>query len=373
MKILITLSYYLPNISGLTNYVRNLSYGLSKKHTVKILTSQYKKNLPKEKKYKNITIKRVWTPITIGRGPIMPTYILEAYKNVKTVDIVNIHLPQFEGFVIAIISKVLGKKIVVTYHCDLSFWKGFLNMLSTTLVYISNFISCILASKIVVNSKDYADSSWFLKIFEKKLLYIYPPIKIVKAENGVLKKYGKVKYKIGYVGRISKEKGVNYLLKSVKYLRKRLTNFRIYLVGPTDDVIGGNQINDINKLLRKYKNHIVLLGKLSDTRLFGFYKEIDCLVLPSVERQESLGMVQIESILSGCPVVVSDLPGVRVPVRLLNLGKTVNVKDSNKLAAAIANVLIKSKKVYKFEKAKEIFNPEKTILNYEKIFKSLSL
>ncbi len=351
MNILITLSYYLPNVSGLTNYVKNLSeYFASKNHGVLILTSRHQNNLQKEEECGRVTVHRVWSPIAIGRGVLMPTYFMEAINAVKHADVVNIHLPQFEGFVTAIIARVLRKKIIVTYHCDLSFWKGVLNIISTTLVYLSNFITCLLADKIVTNSQDYADNSWFLGLFKKKLAFIYPPVVVKKAKSKVLNKYKNIKYKIGYVGRISKEKGVGYLLESAKYLKEKLPDFKIFLVGPKSDIIGGSQVGEIEGLLKKYKKYIIELGKLTDEELFGFYKEIDVLVLPSVERQESFGMVQIEAMAKGCPVVVTDLPGVRIPVKQTKMGIVVTINNVKDLAKAIVKILTNKRRYVKNNK-----------------------
>ncbi len=369
MRILVTLSYYLPNISGLTNYVKNLSYGLSdRNHSVVILSSRFNDGLLKKEIDGKVVIKRVWTPIKIGRGAIMPTYFVDAFENIKKADVVNIHLPQFEGFITAIITKLMSKRLIVTYHCDLSFWGGLLNILSTMLVYLSNFISCVLADKIVTNTKDYAETSKFLKLFSGKLVYIYPPVKIGKPKRGILNKYKNTKYKIGYVGRISKEKGVNYLLASIKYLKDKLPDFKIFLVGPVDEVIGGSQKKYVNDLLAKYKNNIVLLGKLSEEELFGFYREIGCLALPSVERQESFGMVQVEAMLSGCPVVACNLPGVNIPIKLTNAGLLIDPMDTRQLTSAIKQILLESVYTNNTSKASTMFNYQRSVSLYLEVF-----
>lgn len=374
MKILITLSYFLPNISGLTNYAKNLSIGLIKRgKDVTILTSKHKNSLSDREVMDGIRVKRVWTPLIIGRGPIMPTYFVDAFIQIKKADVINIHLPQFEGFVTSLISKLLGKKIIVTYHCDLSFWRGFINVISTSFVYISNFISCILADKIVVNSKDYADASKFLRFFKNKLIYIYPPVLIAKPLGDVLKKHKNIKHKIGYVGRISKEKGITYLLESIEFFRKNLPDFKLFIAGPKG-IVGGDQSGEIRDLLIRYRKHIILLGELSEGELYDFYRKIDVLVLPSIERQESFGMVQIEAMLSECPVLASDLPGVRDPISKTGMGIIFTPKDGRNLGEVIQEI-IKNRNNYikSVEVVKDIYNPDAVVSKYEKIFKGVSL
>ncbi|MBU0569248.1 glycosyltransferase, partial [Patescibacteria group bacterium] len=130
-KILIGISYYLPNISGLTIYAQNLAEELVKReHVVKVLTSKHLKKLPESEEKNGVLIKRVWTPFIFGRGPIMPTYLFEAYRTIKKADVVNLHLPQFEAFFSALLAKLLKKKLVVTYHCDFSNWPGLINQIT---------------------------------------------------------------------------------------------------------------------------------------------------------------------------------------------------------------------------------------------------
>jgi glycosyltransferase involved in cell wall biosynthesis len=71
----------------------------------------------------------------------------------------------------------------------------------------------------------------------------------------------------------------------------------------------------------------------------AFYGAVDCLVVPSLNSTESFGLVQGEAMLCGTPVVVSDLPGVREPVRWTGMGEIVPVADPPALAHAIGRVL----------------------------------
>jgi len=113
MNILITLSYYSPNVSGLTIYAKNLSEELVKKgHMVKIITSRHKKDLKKNEIINGVVISRAFTPFLIGRGPIMPLYPFEIVPDLLKADVINLHLPSFESVVPAILGKLFGKKII---------------------------------------------------------------------------------------------------------------------------------------------------------------------------------------------------------------------------------------------------------------------
>jgi len=205
MNILITLSYYLPNISGLTIYVKTLAEELSKSgNSVTVLTSGHSKETEVDAKRSKVKVVKVWTPFKFGRGPIMPTYFANSFFQVLKSEAVICQLPQFESIAIAFWAKVLRRKLIITYHCDLSFWPGFINKITVFSSYVSHFITCLLAERIVVNSKDYADNSPFLKLFKKKLVYIYPPVKLGIREENITFGKNNLKFKVGFVGRLAK-------------------------------------------------------------------------------------------------------------------------------------------------------------------------
>ena len=58
----------------------------------------------------------------------------------------------------------------------------------------------------------------------------------------------------------------------------------------------------------------------------------------SLNATESYGIVQIEAMTQGTPVVASDLPGVRQPVLQTGLGKIMPIKDSDAIAKALDEV-----------------------------------
>jgi len=376
MNILVALSYYYPNISGLSIYAKTLSEELVKVgYKVTVLTSRHKPGFKHISQENGVRVKRLWTPFIFGRGPLMPTYPFEVVEEVLKSDIVNIHIPQFEGFFLALIAKIFHKKVVLTHHCDLSGWPGFLNRISEGAADISLLLMGKLADSIVVYTKDYADNSHYLKRFKNKLVYLLPPVKFPNSSEKRRGLGGNMKYKIGFAGRIAREKGISFLISATPYVEKEIgRNFKICIAGPGKEVVGGGIEKELSKLIKKHKNYLSFLGPLDQKHMAMFYNSIDVLVLPSTERLESFGFVQVEAMLSGCPVVASNLPGVRVPVKLTKMGEVVPVGNSEKIAESIVKVLKNRKKYVKAKhQIRQIFNWSDTIIRYEKIFKNLSL
>ena len=62
-------------------------------------------------------------------------------------------------------------------------------------------------------------------------------------------------------------------------------------------------------------------------------------MLPSLNSTELFGMVQVEAMSCGTPVVASDLPGVRQPVRMTGMGLVVPPADAPALAKALIEIL----------------------------------
>ena len=90
------------------------------------------------------------------------------------------------------------------------------------------------------------------------------------------------------------------------------------------------------------------LGFLEEQDIADFYTSLSAFVLPSTNSFEAFGIVQVETISAGTPVVASDLPGVRTIIQTTGFGEVAPIADPAGLAAAIERALTTS---YDREKA----------------------
>lgn len=378
MKILISTPYYLPNVSGITIYIKILAEELVKRgHQVTILTNHHDLKTKKEETINGVKIKRLKISFMIGKGAISVSFFKESIKEIKKHEVVNCHLPQPESLWMTFWGRVFGKKVFLTQHTDLSFWKGWKNKLIDSGVFVCQFLAASLSTKIIPYTKDYAEHSYFLKYFLKKIKAIYPPIKFKKKDNLELQKridklIKNKKYVIGFCGRIAKQKGIELLIKSTKLLDKKLNenNYVILLVGPIK-VIGENYYEYLQEKYGEIlKDKFIFMDNIERDYLSNFYEKIDLLVLPSDDTLESFGWVQIEAMKCGTPCVATNLPGMRVPVLESSFGELFENKNEKDLAEKIEKVLKNGKKYYqeKMTSKLEIFDYEKSIDEYEKIF-----
>lgn len=363
----------------MSTYLKVLAENLSAEHNVTILTSRYLPGLKRKEVINKVNIIRTPVSLAIGKGVIMFKYAGDVWRQMAKTDVVNCHVPQFESAVVALIAKIFKKKLVVTYHTELS-WKGSIfNKISVTIVNFTQLITLLCADVIVTHTKDYVDHSKILKIFRKKITYIMPPVDIKallkKRESKLFDKFlskHKTSFKIGFVGRIAKQKGLNYLLNAFPIIKKKLANTVLILVGPHCEVIGEKTYQELLPQINKQKESIFLTGRVDPEEVGNYLKTFDVFVMPSDDTLESMPVAQVEALLFDIPVVVTNLPGVRVAIQKTGMGEIAKVGDSDDLAKKIILVLENVKSYKKnLPKAKELFNINHIIDRYTDVFTSI--
>src|SRR5205085_11452643 len=121
-------------------------------------------------------------------------------------------------------------------------------------------------------------------------------------------------------------------------------------------------------LIEKYKDQLIFLGNLTDNQdIANFYGALDLMVLPS--DTECFALVQVEAMLCGAPVVMTDTPGGRVPVTETGMGKIVPRGDSVAIGNAVIDILTAPEQYIKpHDLILRTFNFEETINRYERQF-----
>lgn len=341
-KILIVLYYYDPYVSGVSVYAKRLATELVEKgHKVRILTTCFKDGLPRFEIVNGVEIQRCAVLFSAGKGVISPELSIRAIRLSYSFDVVNYHLPFAEaGLAMLFMPR---RKIFTTYQCDINLGRGFLNTLIEKLSIRGMWLALFLSRKIIVLSIDYFQKSK-MNYFIYKAVEVSPPITTSDFEKqdiseDILSRFGVdlSTYKIGFVGRIVFEKGIQYLLEAIPIIEREMhgREFIILIAGDYTNIAGGSIKKELDVYLEKYPQRIRFTGFLSEQELVQFYSLIDVLVLPSIDPLEAFGMVQIEAMCCGCPVIASDMPGVRVPVTRTNFGYLVPIKNPQAIADKI--------------------------------------
>ncbi|MCB2209731.1 glycosyltransferase family 4 protein [bacterium] len=347
MKILIVLTYFEPHKSGLTVYaVRQARALVERGHDVTVLTSRYDPDLPVEEVDHGVRIVRLPVAFRLSKGVIMPGMPFVAWGLLAEADIVNLHVPQVDAALVTLLARWRRTPVVLTYHCDIKMPSGFINRLAGWAANLANRLSARWADAIVHNTQDYAEHSPFLNRYLDKLAVIQPPIAVSDVTGADVAdfkdRYGvtpddKV---IGMVARLATEKGVEYLVEAMPEILAAVPEARVLTVGDYENVFGeAAYARKLLPMIRSLGEHWRFLGKTPDKEKTILYHVSDVLVLPSINSTESFGMVQVEAMICGTPVVATDLPGVRQPVQSTGMGRVVPIRNAHALAEAVIAVL----------------------------------
>jgi len=347
MRILLGLTYYRPHYSGLTIYTERLAKALIRDgHQVTVLTSRFHPSLARREVKDGVEIIRPKVLARVSKGVLMPGLPFAAFRLAQRADVVHLHLPQLDAALVSLIARGMGKPVVLTYHCDLRLPAGLVHAAANQVSHLANHISARLAHVIITNTRDYAEHSTFLKRYLHKVRVIPPPVELPVPSPADMEAFCKKhailpnQCVIGMAARLATEKGVEYLIEAMPKVIEKYPDTRVLFVGQYQDVLGEEQYAaKLAPLIENLGAHWSFLGVIPPNELATFFQACCVTVLPSINGTESFGMVQIESMMSGTPVVAADLPGVRHPVMSTGMGKIVPPRDSQALAQAILEVL----------------------------------
>ena len=224
-------------------------------------------------------------------------------------------------------------KIVLHWHLDIvkqKFIKFFYFPFQTHLLK--------KADAIIVTSPDYLDASKDLQEYRNKCKVI--PIGInssylkenISFREKLTKKYANKKV-VFSLGRLTYYKGFKYLIDAAKELDKNT----IILLGGIGDLQ-----KEIETQIRKQKleDRVILLGKIPQENIGEYYRRADVFCLPSVERSEAFGIVLLEAMSFGCPLISTSMgSGVSWVNQQNKTGLVVEPKNPTKLAKAIKQIV----------------------------------
>ncbi|MFO7320540.1 MAG: glycosyltransferase family 4 protein [Chloroflexota bacterium] len=375
LKILICILYYFPHRTGMQLYIQRVSEALVQRgHEVTILAARHRPDLPAEEMINGVRVVRLWAPpVPISRGMIMPAYPLAAARLIAQHDVVSIHTPMLETALIAVLAGLLGRKVVATHHGDLILPRGVANRVIQTVMFMLYRFMAARAARLIAYSDDYANHSYYLLPYRDKVSVIYPPVHMPQPnpqraeelrqqwapEGGPI---------IGFAGRFVEEKRPDLLIRALDVIGEHYPNARVVFAGEYD-IKYENTWERYQGLVRRYRDRLVFLGLLDDMQAMAdFFAACDVLALTS--DSECFALVQVEAMLCGTPVVMTDTPGGRVPVQVSGMGKLAPPGDYRAIGEAIVEVL-KNPEAYRRprEVIESLFSFEETVDRYERYFR----
>ena len=180
---------------------------------------------------------------------------------------------------------------------------------------------------------------------------------------------------IGYIGRISKEKGLLELVKAFRNIE--LPNVSLYVIGSQwyDKIKKDKYYNKILEEIKHIKNNIYFIGNVSKKNMPQIYKVLDIIVIPTI-CEEAFGMVVLEASLMGKAIIATNSGGM---VEIINNNTTGIIVEKDKdivdnLSNAIKFLTLNKdiRKDFGINAKKEVekkeeFDKEKYLTNFAKI------
>lgn len=258
----------------------------------------------------------------------------------KNYDLIHLHYPFYGTHLFVYLACLIWHKpLVLHYHMDTAApgTKGLI--FKANRVFIEPLLLS-LSSFIIGSSIDYLENSYiadYVKLHPAKIIGIPFGTRESLLESTQDVQKSKTILFVGALDQAHYFKGLNVLFQAVASLKNngKLNGWSLEIVG--DGELRAGYIETCLEL--GILESVSFLGKLNDADLKQKYRQAGCLVLPSTTRGEAFGIVLIEAMISGTPVVASNLPGVRSVFTDHLHGLLAEPGDADDLAKALAKMI----------------------------------
>src|SRR6266850_2805242 len=317
--------YYPPFRGGMETHLQSLSDELNGMVDLKVIVSNARHRTIDEV-VEGVCVTRVGKLFDFRSAPICPDLVRKI--RAAKADIIHLHWPNPTA-VLAYLASGHRGQLVVTYHSDIVRQKTLAAAFTPILRYALSKAAAIIAS-----SPNYIDSSEILSEFRSKCRVIPFGVSVDHFNQYDLKKVQNIQERYGprivlSVGRMVYYKGFEHLVRAMPRVNAHLL------------IIGQGPLREHLKQLAlelKVSDRVTFLSEVDDVR--PYYHASDVFVLSSVMRSEAFGIVQLEAMACGKPVINTQLDSGVTFVSPHGLsGLTVPPADSMALGDAINQLL----------------------------------
>jgi glycosyltransferase involved in cell wall biosynthesis len=290
---------YAPILGGIENHVRLLAEGQAALgHRVSVLVTNPAGAATTVREEHGVRVVRAGRLATVASTPLSIALPWQLFR--QHPDIVHLHLPYPVGDT-SQLALHRGRHTVITYHSDIVRQKSLLRFYAPLLRR-----SLARADRIIATSPRYIETSSFLRPVAGKCVVIPLGIDLERfTAPGNAGDAAHLRGEYGaplvlFVGQLRYYKGVEYLVRAMADV-------------PGSLVIAGSASPahraELLELARAcgVAGRVFVVGQKSEAELAPLYHAADVFVLPSIERSEAFGIVQIEAMASGVPVVSTEL------------------------------------------------------------------
>ena len=328
MRVLHVYKDYPPVIGGIEKHIKSLAEGESGRGLdVTVLATNIGPRTVVER-IDRLAVIRAGRLCRIASTPVSISFFW--WMSRLSADITHLHFPNPPGE-LGHLAVGKGRKLVITYHSDIVRQRRALRLYGPTLRRVLK-----KADRIIATSPAYVDSSPFLSDCAEKCEVIPLGIdlswmdRVDRARVEAIRSCHRGPLAL-FVGRLRYYKGLQYLLEAYAQVPGTLL------------VIGSGPMR---RQWEKFaagcgiSERVLFLGDVPDASLPAYYHACDVFVLPASHRSEAFGLVQVEAMAAGRPVVSTDLgTGTSFVNAHQETGLVVEPRNPDALAQAINQLL----------------------------------
>jgi len=335
MRVLYLYKDYFPVLGGIENHIRQLAVGLRGMgvETQVLVTNTTRRTVQEE--LDGVPVVKTARLLNLSSAPISLSFYPWLRRLEKQIDIAHAHMPYPPGELGQLVCG-RSRRFVVTYHSDIvrqrvlgALYRPFLWQVLRR------------ADRIAVSNPVYIQDSPFLRAHADKCRVIHFGVDLerfartptVEAQAARWRARWPGRQLVLFVGRLRHYKGVNVLIDAAARLPDQ-AEFLIVGVGPLADALHRQAQHS------GVAERVHFLGELSDEEVTALYHAADVFVLPSTNRAETFGIVQLEAMACGLPVICTELgTGTSYVNQHGVTGLVIPPNDPEALAAALQQLL----------------------------------
>jgi glycosyltransferase involved in cell wall biosynthesis len=422
MRVALLSKFFLPETGGIETHVYELADSLAKEGHKVFLITTYENYLKLKKRKFRFRILDVKSPIDniLHKKPIAQSRIggLKAFNSEEAfiiaeklkevgIDIIHAHDP-FSCYTSIFVKYMINKPVILTIHTSHGVlvnndcYKGMCEGYSERRCigckqegfYKAEPIYRIFDMRMRRLFLSNADKIICVSRKDKEDLVKYQGLKnnVVHINNWVcLEKYkidarNKIRRKFNFsqedkiilcVGRIVPQKGIEYLIKAIPFVSKHYPGCKVILTGRIKQKWMPSSYGElVENLIKKLdlENNIVFTGEIPKEEMPAIYKLADVMAFPTLH--ENYGLVNLEAMASGIPVVTTQLSVIREYIINGKNGLLVPPRDHKALAQTIIRLLgdnqLRNRLIKNgYETVRKDFNPKKQVEKIIKVYKEV--
>ncbi len=335
-RILHVSKLYAPWIGGVERAVQDMAEGLRLEHEVRVLVCNHHRRYVRET-INHVPVVRARTPKIAFSMPLSLQFPSLLAHYARRADLVHFHSPFPLGDLAGVLDGCEGRPVIVSYHFHVvrQWW---------AMPFYGPVLRALLrrADRVIVSGARMRDSSRALmEVAEKCRIVPYG----VRDEAAAPRESFALPARdfVLFVGRLVPYKGCEVLIRAMPQVDAPLV------------IVGQGPLRGaLERLARELgvASRVHFLGALSTPRIRHCYAESRVFAFPSVINTEAFGIVQLEAMSFGKPVVNTDLPTSVPEVGPHDVtGLTVPPRDATALAGALNAILREPERYERYSRA----------------------